>query len=105
MGAEDEQQWQPAWWGLDPARGRARKLFTLLKEADPPGIVYVPTRRAAEDLAQRLSDAGYRAQAHHGGMSAGFRRHRHEDFAAGRGADHGRVVQTQGLLTLGPNRR
>lgn len=90
---------------IRPAGGRARKLLTLLKDADPPGIVYVPTRRAAEDLAQRLSDAGCRAQAYHGGMAAGFRRHRHEDFVADRDADHGRVVRTQGLLTLDPNRR
>ncbi|TYB40258.1 RecQ family ATP-dependent DNA helicase [Micromonospora sp. AP08] len=63
---------------------RWRRLLTLLKEADPPGIVYVPTRRAAEDLAQRLSEAGYPAQAYHGGMAAGLRRSRHEDFLADR---------------------
>ncbi|MBQ0897828.1 RecQ family ATP-dependent DNA helicase [Micromonospora sp. U56] len=63
---------------------RWRRLLTLLKEADPPGIVYVPTRRAAEDLAQRLSDAGYPAQAYHGGMAAGVRRRRHQDFLADR---------------------
>ncbi|MEU4479038.1 RecQ family ATP-dependent DNA helicase [Micromonospora sp. NPDC023966] len=63
---------------------RWRKLLTLLKQADPPGIVYVPTRRGAEELAQRLSDAGYPAQAYHGGMAAGVRQRRHEDFLADR---------------------
>jgi len=63
---------------------RWRRLLTLLKEADPPGIVYVPTRRAAEQLAERLSDAGFPAQAYHGGMAAGVRRRRHEDFLANR---------------------
>ncbi|MGS2617647.1 RecQ family ATP-dependent DNA helicase [Micromonospora sp. LZ34] len=63
---------------------RWRRLLTLLREADPPGILYVPTRRASEDLAQRLSDAGFPAQAYHGGMAAGVRRRRHEDFLADR---------------------
>jgi ATP-dependent DNA helicase RecQ len=63
---------------------RWRRLLTLLKEADPPGIVYVPTRRAAEELAERLSDAGYPAQAYHGGMAAKARHRCHEDFLADR---------------------
>ncbi|MFU8872820.1 RecQ family ATP-dependent DNA helicase [Micromonospora sp. SL4-19] len=63
---------------------RWRKLLILLKEADQPGIVYAPTRRAAEELAERLSDAGFPAQAYHGGMAAGMRHRRHEDFLADR---------------------
>jgi ATP-dependent DNA helicase RecQ len=63
---------------------RWRRLLTLLEEADPPGIVYVPTRRAAEELAERLSGAGFPAQAYHGGLAAGLRRRRHEDFLADR---------------------
>ncbi len=63
---------------------RWRRLLTLLKEADPPGIVYVPTRRAAEELAERLTDAGYEAAFYHGGMAAGVRKRRHEDFLADR---------------------
>ncbi|MFF4875442.1 RecQ family ATP-dependent DNA helicase [Micromonospora sp. NPDC000668] len=63
---------------------RWRKLLAMLKAADPPGIVYVPTRRAAEKLAERLSDAGFSAQAYHGGMAAGMRHRRHDDFLADR---------------------
>ncbi|WP_117213873.1 RecQ family ATP-dependent DNA helicase [Allorhizocola rhizosphaerae] len=63
---------------------RWRRLLGLLKEADPPGIVYVPTRRAAEELAERLTDAGYEAAFYHGGMAAGVRKRRHEDFLADR---------------------
>ncbi|MEV0158029.1 ATP-dependent DNA helicase RecQ [Micromonospora sp. NPDC050686] len=63
---------------------RWRRLLTFLKETDPPGIVYVPTRRAAEDLAERLSDAGHQAQAYHGGMAAGVRHRSQEDFLADR---------------------
>ncbi|MCW3816400.1 RecQ family ATP-dependent DNA helicase [Micromonospora sp. DR5-3] len=63
---------------------RWRKLLGFLKEADRPGIVYVPTRRAAEELAERLSDVGFPAEAYHGGMAAGVRHRRHEDFLADR---------------------
>ncbi|AYF26875.1 recombinase RecQ [Micromonospora tulbaghiae] len=63
---------------------RWRRLLTLLKEADPPGIIYTPTRRAAEELTRRLSSAGHSAQAYHGGMAAGVRHRRHEDFLADR---------------------
>ncbi|OKI56186.1 RecQ family ATP-dependent DNA helicase [Micromonospora sp. CB01531] len=63
---------------------RWRRLLAFLKAADPPGIVYVPTRRAAEELAERLSDAGFPAEAYHGGMAAGVRHRRHEDFLADR---------------------
>ncbi|GAA4454291.1 RecQ family ATP-dependent DNA helicase [Phytohabitans houttuyneae] len=63
---------------------RWRRLLTLLQDGERPGIVYVPTRRAAEELGERLSAAGYAAEAYHGGMAAGLRERRHEDFLAGR---------------------
>ncbi|WP_203746397.1 RecQ family ATP-dependent DNA helicase [Catellatospora bangladeshensis] len=63
---------------------RWRRLLKLLEEATPPGIVYVPTRRAAEELAQRLTDAGYEAMAYHGGMAAGVRAKAHEAFLSDR---------------------
>jgi ATP-dependent DNA helicase RecQ len=61
---------------------RWRRLTALLDEAGGPGIVYVATRRAAEDLATRLQQAGYRAEFYHGGMAAGAREQRHQDFSA-----------------------
>lgn len=63
---------------------RWRRLLALLKAAEPPGIIYVPTRRIAEELAERLAAAGFDAKAYHGGMAAGVRRKRHEDFLADR---------------------
>ncbi|GGK85394.1 RecQ family ATP-dependent DNA helicase [Mangrovihabitans endophyticus] len=60
---------------------RWRRLTALLDEAARPGIVYVATRRAAEELAAKLSAAGYAAEHYHGGMAAGERRQRHEDFS------------------------
>jgi len=63
---------------------RWRRLLALL-QADPgDGIVYVPTRRAAEELTGRLTQAGYPAACYHGGMASGTRTRRHEDFLAGR---------------------
>jgi ATP-dependent DNA helicase RecQ len=63
---------------------RWRRLTALLAEfGDSCGIVYVPTRRQAEDLAERLSTAGYRAEHYHGGMAPTIRTRRHEEFLAG----------------------
>ncbi len=62
---------------------RWRRLLALLDARDGTGIVYVPTRRSAEELAGRLADAGCRAADYHGGMSAGTRLARHEAFASG----------------------
>jgi ATP-dependent DNA helicase RecQ len=59
---------------------RWRRLVALLREGERPGIVYVPTRRAAEELCERLTAAGFPAQAYHGGMAAGPRERRHNDF-------------------------
>ncbi|MDI1464633.1 RecQ family ATP-dependent DNA helicase [Catellatospora sp. KI3] len=61
---------------------RWRRLLQLLEASKPPGIVYVPTRAAAEELAERLTAAGHEAQAYHGGMAAGVRARRHREFLA-----------------------
>ncbi|MEU5550529.1 RecQ family ATP-dependent DNA helicase [Micromonospora sp. NPDC047793] len=61
---------------------RWRRLIALLRDEERPGIIYVPTRRAAEDLAARITDAGYPAQFYHGGMSASARARLHEAFLA-----------------------
>ncbi|WP_045746216.1 MULTISPECIES: ATP-dependent DNA helicase RecQ [Actinoplanes] len=59
---------------------RWRRLTGMLDEEQRPGIIYVATRRAAEELSERLTDAGYPAAYYHGGMPAGLREQRHEDF-------------------------
>jgi ATP-dependent DNA helicase RecQ len=61
---------------------RWRRLTALLDEAQRPGIIYAATRRAAEELAERLTTAGHPADFYHGGMAAGARQERHEDFIA-----------------------
>jgi ATP-dependent DNA helicase RecQ len=47
------------------------------------GIVYVPTRRAAEETTARLVEAGYDAKFYHGGLANPVRARRHEQFLAG----------------------
>jgi ATP-dependent DNA helicase RecQ len=49
---------------------KLRALREYVAAAEPPGIVYVATRRAAESLAAELCDDGLRAAAYHGGMRA-----------------------------------
>jgi ATP-dependent DNA helicase RecQ len=61
---------------------RWRKLTALLDSAPGPGIIYVATRRAAEELAAKLTESGYSAEFYHGGMAGGAREQRHEDFTA-----------------------
>jgi ATP-dependent DNA helicase RecQ len=61
---------------------RWRRLTALLDTEPGPGIIYVATRKAAEELAERLQQAGYQAEFYHGGMAAGVREQRHEAFSA-----------------------
>jgi len=66
------------------------ELDAVLREAlvDPAapagaGIVYSPTRKAAEGEAQRLGGLGWRAHAYHAGMSRSVREQVHRDFSSG----------------------
>src|SRR5262249_20964021 len=65
---DEEQRWQ--------------RLLSRIRDSPAPGIVYAPTRRSAEELAERLVRAGVPAQAYHAGLSAGERERRHEAFLA-----------------------
>ncbi|MEN3306465.1 MAG: ATP-dependent helicase RecQ [Micromonosporaceae bacterium] len=59
---------------------RWQRLLAALEQLSVPGIVYTPTRKGAAELAGRLTEAGFPARAYHGGMAAGERTRRHEDF-------------------------
>jgi ATP-dependent DNA helicase RecQ len=52
------------------AEHKRRALLDAVAEAEPPGIVYCATKRAAEDVAAELAARGVRAGAYHGGMGA-----------------------------------
>jgi ATP-dependent DNA helicase RecQ len=49
---------------------KRRALIDAVMEAQPPGIVYVATRRAAEEVAGELARRGLAARAYHGGLGA-----------------------------------
>jgi ATP-dependent DNA helicase RecQ len=61
------------WLGVETApRALAKKqaLLARVLAADKPGIVYVATRKAAEEIAAALADQGVRTRFYHAGMSA-----------------------------------
>lgn len=66
----------------EAARWRSLVAFLRTQGADRQGIVYVPTRRAAEELAAKLTEAGFPAEFYHGGLGSGAREERHEEFLA-----------------------
>jgi ATP-dependent DNA helicase RecQ len=55
------------------AERKLRALRERIVALDPPGIVYVATRRAAEELAASLCGDGRRAASYHAGMRAADR--------------------------------
>src|SRR3954449_890366 len=69
------------------AERKRRALLDAVAEAEPPGIVYVATKRVAEEVAAALADRGVRAEAYHGGLGARRRDDVQERFMAGEGVD------------------
>src|SRR5215218_4628506 len=57
-------------FGDEGGRRRDRALIEQVAEAPSPGILYVATRRRAEQLAAALGQLGVRARHYHGGMAA-----------------------------------
>jgi ATP-dependent DNA helicase RecQ len=50
------------------AQGKEEALVKAVAEAPKPGIVYIATRRASEELAEALAAAGIAAEAYHAGL-------------------------------------
>jgi ATP-dependent DNA helicase RecQ len=50
--------------------GKERALVEAVRAAQKPGIVYIATRKASEELAEELCDAGVAAAAYHAGLGA-----------------------------------
>jgi ATP-dependent DNA helicase RecQ len=50
--------------------GKERALIEAVAAAEKPGIVYIATRRASEELAEALREAGVAAEAYHAGLGA-----------------------------------
>jgi ATP-dependent DNA helicase RecQ len=49
---------------------KERALVEAVGEAEKPGIVYIATRRASEELAAELREAGVAAEAYHAGLGS-----------------------------------
>src|SRR5215217_3216288 len=62
---------------------KLRAIAERIEETEPPGIVYVATRRQAEELAQALCAGQRRAASYHAGMKASERDAVHEHFMDG----------------------
>ncbi|MBW3613891.1 MAG: RecQ family ATP-dependent DNA helicase [Actinobacteria bacterium] len=63
-------------------REKRRALVEACTASPGPGIVYVATRKCAEELAGELGEAGLRAACYHAGLSARDRTAVHERFVA-----------------------
>ncbi len=63
---------------------RRARLLGAVDELTGPGIVYVPTRRAAEEVAGQLRAAGRDARPYHAGLSRAVRDATHRGFIEGR---------------------
>jgi ATP-dependent DNA helicase RecQ len=71
------------WLGVErfhEERAKLRALTQRVSEAEKPGIVYVATRRHAEEVAQSLRDAGVSAAHYHAGMKASERSEVYQRF-------------------------
>jgi len=70
---------------------KRRAVIQRVREEEPPGLLYVQTRREAEDYAQALRQDGVRAWAYHAGLKAAERAEVHDAFLS---SDRAVVVAT-----------
>ncbi len=74
------------WLGVEPFHEEDQKREALLDRvaaADKPGIVYVATRKHAEEIASALNERGQKAAAYHAGMPAKQREEVQSAFMSG----------------------
>ncbi|MCL6698860.1 DNA helicase RecQ [Sphingomonas sp. NSE70-1] len=65
-----------------PRDGAARQVGALMKDQPGPGIVYVPSRNAAEKLAEQLDAPGRRVLPYHAGLEPKVRSRNQSAFVA-----------------------
>jgi ATP-dependent DNA helicase RecQ len=64
------------------ATGKEEALVKAVAEAPKPGIVYIATRKASDELAEALAAAGVAAEAYHAGLPAKHRGELQDRFMA-----------------------
>jgi ATP-dependent DNA helicase RecQ len=62
--------------------GKERALIEAVQAAEKPGIVYIATRKASEELAEEMQEAGVAAAAYHAGLGAKRRGELQDAFMA-----------------------
>ena len=68
---------------LNSKEEKARRVIALCRELPGQGIVYVSSRRDAENLAGVLGDNGVKAAAYHAGLERGRRSENQDRFMSG----------------------
>ncbi len=68
---------------FDAEEKKLEAVVHQVRWADKPGIVYVATRKAAEEIMRGLEQEGMRALFYHGGLKAAERTQIQDDFMAG----------------------
>jgi ATP-dependent DNA helicase RecQ len=71
------------WLGVEKfqdEKTKTRALLERVEAADKPGIVYVSTKKHAEEVAAALCERGMKAIAYHAGLRARVREQAQEDF-------------------------
>jgi ATP-dependent DNA helicase RecQ len=69
------------------AQHKRRELLEAITAAEGPGLVYVATKRASEQVAEELVARGVRARAYHGGLGGRVRDEVQDAFMADRDCD------------------
>lgn len=67
-------------------RDKLQALIHRIRWTDKPGIVYVATRKSAEEIMHLLAEEGIHALYYHGGLKASDRTAIQEEFMSGRAA-------------------
>src|SRR6202012_4703299 len=79
------------------AREKEEALVEAVAAAPKPGIVYIATRKASEQLAAALTEAGVAAEAYHAGLAAKHRGELQDRFMA----DGGDVIVATTAFGMG----
>ncbi|WP_205879156.1 ATP-dependent DNA helicase RecQ [Leptolyngbya sp. BC1307] len=61
---------------------KMRQMLKAITKAEPPGIVYAATRKATEEIAEKLRSQNIQAAAYHAGMSVGDHNEVQDQFIA-----------------------
>jgi len=69
-------------YAISPKAGATQQIAELIRETPGPGIVYAPTRAAAEKLAEQLARTGRPTRAYHAGLDPVVRAKNQADFVA-----------------------